>query len=128
METLPASEFQRNRLNRKGTWAVAFLAGWCPFCRRFFPEFASLDGSPGFRVAVADLTSEQSPLWDLFGIEVVPAVVVFRDGRPVFREDSEPGVGLPTDIVERVRAAAASSPHGTESPPVGDTGPWGAPG
>jgi len=106
MERLEADAFQKERLLRGGTWIVAFLADWCPFCERFRPGFSELDGKAGFRVAVGDVTSEESPLWDDFGIEVVPTVVVFRDGRPVFRANGILGAGLARRDLENARAAA----------------------
>ena len=110
MESLPAQAFQRGRLLRDGVWVVAFLADWCPFCRRFRPEFEALDGGGAFRTGVADLTDDDSPLWDDFRIEVIPALIVFSRGRPTFRLESYPGAGLPADAVGRAAAAAREPP------------------
>lgn len=109
METLPATAFEKGRLRRDGTWVVAFYAEWCPFCRRFRPEFEALDGGTAFRTAIGDVSSEVSPLWDDFAIEVVPTVIVFRDGRPVFRVDSVEGFGPPPHALDRARAAALAA-------------------
>ncbi|MFI5413231.1 MAG: protein disulfide isomerase family protein, partial [Candidatus Lutacidiplasmatales archaeon] len=51
METLTAADFRKTQLLRDGTWVVAFLADWCPFCRSFRPEFSPLEAGSGFRVA-----------------------------------------------------------------------------
>jgi thioredoxin len=110
MDTIPAEEFPEGQLGRAGIWVVAFLADWCGFCRRFRPKFETLDGPGPFRIAVADVSDEESPLWDLFGIEVVPAVVVFREGRAVYHEQSDLGMGLRDGVLERIRAAATSTP------------------
>lgn len=107
-EPLPTRAFQGRRLLREGTWVVAFLAEWCPFCHAFLPSFETLDGEGAFRTAVADLTDDESPLWDDFGIEVVPALIVFSEGRPIFREQSDRGVGLRDGALGRARAAALS--------------------
>jgi len=109
IETLPREAFRKDQLLREGTWVVGFLADWCPFCRRFRPELEALDGSTEFQVGVGDLTSQESPLWEDLGIEVVPAVYVFRNGRPVFRAESDLGIGLPPGTVERARSAARST-------------------
>jgi len=109
VETLPANAFRNDRLLRDGAWVIAFLADWCPFCRRFQPEFAAFDGGSQFHTAIADVTFEESPLWDSFGIEVIPALVVFRDGRAVFRQESDPGRGLPPGSLERARMAASAA-------------------
>ena len=109
MEKLQADAFQKDRLLRKGTWVVAFLADWCPFCRRFRPEFSALKGGDDFRTAVGDVTSEESPLWDDLHIEVVPTLVVFRDGRSVFRVDGVLGSGAPPGSLKAVRSAALAA-------------------
>ena len=106
MEKVEADAFRKDRLLREGTWVVAFLADWCPFCQQFRPQFAALEGTPGFRVAVGDVTSEESPLWEDFRIDVIPMVVVFRDGREVFRAESLVGQGLPVGSLTAIQSAA----------------------
>jgi len=106
MERFQSDAFRGNRLLRDGTWVVAFLADWCPFCQRFRPQFSTLDGAGAFRVAIGDVTSEGSPLWEDFRIDVVPMVVVFHDGHEVFRAESALGQGLPKGSVEAIRSAA----------------------
>jgi len=106
METLQADAFRNGLLLRKGTWVVAFLADWCPFCQRFRPEFSALNGGDDFQTAVGDLTSEESPLWEDLKIEVVPTLVVFRDGRPAFRVDGVLGFGAPPGGLAAARSAA----------------------
>lgn len=109
LEQLSGSAFSGDRLlDHPGTWAVAFLAGWCGFCRRFAPEFATLE-SDRVHLAVADLSSEESPLWDLHHIELVPTVILFRDGAPVERFDSRPSVGLGPDDLEQMRAVLSKA-------------------
>jgi len=110
-ERLPPEAFRGARLLRDGSWVVAFLADWCPFCRTFQPDFERLDGGSSFRTGIADLTDDDSPLWEAFGIEVVPALVVNSNGRIVFRLQSVRGVGLPPDALERARAAAEAAPQ-----------------
>jgi len=109
MDRLDAGSFEKTRLARDGVWIVAFIADWCPFCQRFLPQFSALEAETGFRVAIGDLTSEASPLWDEFRIEVVPTVAVFRDGRMVFRVDGILGTGLPPGGLEKARTAALAA-------------------
>ncbi len=94
MEILGPGAFEGQTLRRPGRYAVVFSADWCPFCRDFLPKFAALEGNPKFHVAQVDLTDLQSPLWEQFEIEVVPSVVVFRDGEVTQRTDGIAGVGL----------------------------------
>lgn len=109
MERLGPEAFEENRLRRAGTWAVAFLADWCPYCRAFAPEFEALQGSGPFEVAVADLTEEESPLWEDFRVEVVPTVIAFRDGRAIFRRNGILGQGLSTADLTALRGALRGS-------------------
>jgi thiol-disulfide isomerase/thioredoxin len=108
METLDPHAFDGTTLRRPGRYVVAFSASWCPFCRAFLPKFTKLEGSPKFRVAVADLTDLESPLWERFQIEVVPSLAVFRDGEVVWRVDGTAGVGLAAADLRRARDAASS--------------------
>jgi thioredoxin 1 len=110
METLEPAALSDGRLDRPGTVAVLFTASWCPFCRRFEPRFASLEGRVGGALAVADLTDEENPLWETYRIEVVPVVVGFVDGRPAWRFDSPLGVGLGEKDLDEVRAKLGAAP------------------
>jgi thiol-disulfide isomerase/thioredoxin len=107
LERLGPEAFERLELRRSGVWAIAFLADWCPYCREFVPGFAALGGH-SFGVAVADVTSIESPLWERFGIEVVPTVIVFRDGVAGFRADGRYMEGLDANDLRAISAAATS--------------------
>ncbi len=102
------AEFLGRRLDRPGTWIVAFLADWCPFCRSFEPEFAALSTGGSFGLLVADMTSMSTPLWETFEIEIVPTLVVFRDGLAIHRADGVAGEGLGGADLEEARRAALS--------------------
>ncbi|MGD0249871.1 MAG: thioredoxin domain-containing protein [Thermoplasmata archaeon] len=106
LERLDTGSFAGGKLSRGGTWGVAFLAEWCPFCRDFAPRFANLANEAS--VAVGDLTDLESPLWEEFDVEVVPTVVVFREGEPVLRRDGTPGEGLGERDLVAVRDALAA--------------------
>ncbi|MGI0071057.1 MAG: thioredoxin family protein [Thermoplasmata archaeon] len=112
MERFGPGAFDGQRLRRPGTCGVAFLADWCPFCRSFGPEFERLAGTGPFELAEADLTDEESPLWERFGIGVVPTVLVFRDGEMTFRRDGRLGRGLEPADLDALRAALGRSDSG----------------
>ena len=107
MEELGAEDFEGDRLKRPGTWAVGFLASWCPFCRAFRPKLEKRSGRFPFPLALADLSDEESPLWDSLHVEVVPTLVVFRDGQPVWRRDGRPGAGLDERDLDALATAVA---------------------
>lgn len=97
--------FEGVRLKTPGIVVVGYLADWCPFCVSFAPVLDAL-GREGLEVLRADLTDEESPLWDRFRIEIVPSVLVFREGEEAFRVDGVAGQGLSTSDVATVRQAA----------------------
>jgi thioredoxin-like negative regulator of GroEL len=105
MERLRPSDFDGERLRRTGPWAVCFAADWCPFCVDFLQRFDRLDGAPGLGVAIGDLTDLENPLWERFGVEIVPTLVAFRDGNAVWRRDGIGGVGLPDSAVDEIQRA-----------------------
>lgn len=108
MERIGPEAFDGNRLRRPGVWAVGFLADWCPFCRAFVPKLEALERTGPFQVVIADVTDDDSPLWDRFGVEVVPTVIVFRDGVAVFRRDGRLGRGIGAADLQSLRDALAS--------------------
>jgi len=71
-----------------------FHASWCPFCRDFRPVFERMTRG-GERTPVDVLVDDEAnPLWERYGIETVPSVLFFDDGRLVRRLDGRPGAGL----------------------------------
>ena len=119
LERVGPEAFDGVRLRRPGTVAVAFLADWCPFCRAFAPAFAALARPAGPSLLVADVTSEESPLWDRFAVDVVPTVVVFRDGTPVLRADGVAGAGLAPAELRAIRAALQAASRAPGPTPRG---------
>jgi thiol-disulfide isomerase/thioredoxin len=105
MELLGPDAFEGQKLLRPGSWAIDFSADWCPYCDAFLPEFAALEGGGPFEIAVADLTDLDSPLWDTFAVEVVPTIVVFREGEVIFRANGRSAEGLDGADLDAVRAA-----------------------
>ncbi|MCI4364189.1 MAG: thioredoxin family protein [Thermoplasmata archaeon] len=111
METLGPADFEGARLRRPGTVVVCFEATWCGFCHRFVPTFVAKEGKLPATLALADISNEENPLWELFGIEVVPALIAFREGSAVWRIDSPLMVGLDDRALrtmeERLRAPSS---------------------
>ena len=60
-----------------GRTAVLFAADWCGYSHRFHHHFKRL--REGW---IVDISDEDDPLWDRYGIRVVPTVIVFEDGEP----------------------------------------------
>jgi len=111
METFTDVQFDGAKLGRPGRWVVAFLADWCPFCRRFRGPLEDWRPPTGVRAAIADLTDLDSPLWDRFAIEVVPTLVGFRDGTVVGRRDGIAGRGLSPRALDELARELNGSAH-----------------
>jgi len=99
---LGPSDFLGKHLKKNGTLAVLFAAEWCPFCRRFSPIFNSALIEKGLPGAQADLSDLENPLWEAFDIEVVPTVMVFKNGELIYRKDGVLGRGLPDTAMNEV--------------------------
>jgi len=80
--------------------AAVFLASWCPFCKRFQPVFETAAKVSGTAWDSVDISDEANELWDEFRIDVVPTVIVFKDGKTVWRKDGIPGRGLSENVVK----------------------------
>lgn len=120
IERVGVEAFAGTRLDRPGRVAVAFLADWCPFCQAFGPKFTRL-AKDSSSLLIADVTDLEDPLWERFGVEVVPTVVVFASGKAVFRADGVPGEGLGDNDLEAIRkalhAGVESSSRSAGEPP-----------
>jgi thioredoxin len=89
-------EFPRNR----GTLAVLFLASWCLFCKRFLPVFQAAAEKAGIAWAPMDISDDSNPLWEIFSIRVVPTIIIFKEGKAVFRRDGILGRGLSEKAID----------------------------
>lgn len=89
-----AKAFRTEVLESREPTVALFWATWCPFCRRYKPEFDKLASQHPWRFASVYLDDESNPLWDDYAVEVVPTLALFRDGKLVDREDGILGYGL----------------------------------
>ena len=79
-------------MRNKGTLAVLFVASWCPFCKLFYPVFQAAEKT-GIAWARMDISDNDNPVWEVFSVEVVPTVIIFKEGKAVFRRDGGFGEG-----------------------------------
>jgi len=73
----------RMRLEGKGFYLV-FTAAWCGYCAALKREIET--AYPAFELFEFDLSDEECPLWDEYGVQVVPTALYFRGGKELSRK------------------------------------------
>ena len=70
-----------------------FFASWCPFSRRFLPDFdaAAQANNDHFTCVKVD---DDDDLCEEYGINVYPTVIFFEKGKVLSRVDAVLGVGI----------------------------------
>lgn len=86
--------FRRAVLESPEPTVVMFWATWCPFCRRFKPEFDRLSQELTARFVSVDLDDYENPLWEDYDVEVVPTLALFQGGQLIERKDGVLGYGI----------------------------------
>ena len=92
-------DFARILRESKSPWVVVFATRWCGYCRRFLEVAKSSEF--GGELFIVDVDSEDESLWEEYNIPLVPTIMVFKDGREVFRQDGRPNIGLLKGDLER---------------------------
>ena len=64
-----------------------FRAAWCPPCRRLAPTLDALAGAYEGQVTVLKVDVDECPdVSSRYGIQSIPTLILFRDGRMVDRK------------------------------------------
>jgi thiol-disulfide isomerase/thioredoxin len=92
--TNPAS--LKEHLAEDAKTVVLFVLSTCPFCRRFRPLFEAFEKTcaKDIDLITVILDDQNSPLWEEYGINVVPTMIIFQGGNAISRRDGRPGEGL----------------------------------
>jgi len=88
------NKFHEKILENKTPTVVMFYTNYCYFCGKFKPIFKEYSNSSKYHLTEVDITDDDNPLWDKFGIDAVPTVIAFKDGKILGRRDAEHGIGI----------------------------------
>lgn len=102
-----------------GRMVVLFYLPNCPFCIRFRPAFSTWATARDGKMACLEVPlTYESPAWERYDMEAVPAVLVFAQGQVVHRLDARPGVGLEAADLNRLFAMTTDRPDRPGSAPA----------
>ena len=81
---------------------VDFFAPWCPPCRVLSPTLDMLAAEFGDRIKIVKVNSDDEPeLAQQFGVDSLPTLLYFRDGRLVDRSVGVLQIGTLRSRLER---------------------------
>ena len=83
MRYINTGEFDSEVLNQRGVVIVDFYATWCGPCKMLTPVLESIDNEmENIKVVKVDI-DESRRLAMNYGIQSVPTIKIFKDGREV---------------------------------------------
>jgi len=97
---LGKAEFQKI-VSEPGPHVMVFAAKWCGFCSSFIEQAKSLENPANVEINLIDADDPDESLWDDFSIRIVPTIIVFKDGKSIFRRDGKSGAGLKMSDLEQ---------------------------
>lgn len=84
--TVTDADFEEKVMNANVPVAVDFWAPWCAPCRVVGPVLDKLSGEYEGRLVVAKVNTDEEVNWATrLGIQGIPTVIMFKDGKEVDR-------------------------------------------
>ena len=71
-----------------------------PILQAFFSSVLSRHRKTGIAWAPIDISDNDNPLWQIFSVSVVPTIIIFKEGKVVFRRDGGLGRGLSQKAID----------------------------
>ncbi len=93
MSTVNVESGLQESLKSKGKVVVLFYASWCPFSQRFLPTFEKYSKS-GSENCLQIVTDDKPTLCEKYEVDVVPTVLILKNGKVAKRLDGAAGIGL----------------------------------
>ena len=105
--TLTAENFDGLALAANGVAVVDFWAPWCPPCRALAPRIEAL-AEERTDIVVGKLDVDDHPaIAERYGIQSIPTVLVFRDGKLASRSVGLVPIERLRDLLDRTVEATA---------------------
>ncbi|MFG3818617.1 thioredoxin family protein [Limnothrix redekei] len=88
LDTIDDSSFDREVLQTPGLVLVNFWAPWCGLCRLIDPLLNKLRSDWGESIKLVNVNADSNlRLANSYRLTTLPTVILFQDGKPIFRLD-----------------------------------------
>ena len=82
MLTITTKNFENDVLHADKPVLVDFWAQWCPYCRRIAPAFDKVGEQYADTLTAGKINYDEEPqLIQRFGIDTIPTLMLFKDGK-----------------------------------------------
>jgi len=89
------------QLKGKDRVFVLFYATWCGYSQRFLPIFEQVAERKGHQCIRVTMDEKES-LFEKYSVDVMPSVLVFKNGKLSKRLDGTPHVGLSEEQLQEL--------------------------
>lgn len=87
---LSDDNFEKNILQKQGSFLVDFWAEWCSPCKRIIPILAEIAIEFAGKLTIAKMNIDDNPITaPKYGIRSIPTLLLFRDGTLIWSKVGE---------------------------------------